>query len=89
MTTTINLSSSFYLHVHGSWQVYYPACRGSLFDVVRDDSRWSRVTQAALETSIQWAADNPDSTKEHKRLLEDIHSGCTWMIRIRNCLACC
>ena len=52
-----------------------PSLRGVLFDIVRDDSRWPRVTQAALETSIQWASDSTDSTKEHKSLLEEIHSG--------------
>ena len=68
------LAVEFLLHVMGHGKPL-PGLQGSLFDVVRDDRRWPRVTRAALKTSIQWAADNPDSTKEHKRLLEDIHSG--------------
>ena len=48
-----------------------PCLQRVLIEIARDDSRWPRVTKAALGTSIQWAA---DSTKEHKRLLEDIHS---------------
>ena len=68
------LAVEFLLHVMGHGKPL-PGLQGSLFDVVRDDRRWPRVTRAALKTSIQWAADNPDSTKEHKRLLEDIHTG--------------
>ena len=48
---------------------------GVLLEIVRDDSRWPRVTEAALAASVRWSEDRRFDEKEHTRLLEDIHAG--------------
>ena len=64
----------FLLHVLGYGEPL-PGLQGDLLEIVRDNSRWPRVTWAALEASTEWAANSGDSTKEHRELLEDIHAG--------------
>ena len=52
-----------------------PGLQEVLFDLVRDDSRWPRVTEAALEASVRWCGDSQCDMKEHIELLEDVHAG--------------
>ena len=52
-----------------------PGLQAVLLEVVRDDSRWPSVSEAALEASVRWAEHSWFDRKEHLRLLEDIHAG--------------
>ena len=46
-----------------------------LLHIVRDDSRWPRVTKAALDASVRWSEDSRYDMTEHRQLLEDIRAG--------------
>jgi len=46
-----------------------------LLEIVRDDTRWSRVNYAALNAFIHNCADIEDKTSKLKALLADIHTG--------------
>ena len=64
----------FLLQVMGNGKPL-PRLRGVLLEIVRDDSRWPRVTESALDASIQWSKHSQFDEEEHRRLLEDIHAG--------------
>ena len=46
-----------------------------LLEIVRDDTRWPRVNEAALDAFIHNCLDSPDKTVKLKALLADIHIG--------------
>ena len=52
-----------------------PRLHKVLLEVIRDDSRWPRVIEAALDASIRWAENGSDRTGEHRKLLANIHTG--------------
>ena len=52
-----------------------PRLYGVLLDIVRDESRWPRVTKAALDASVRRSEDSRYDMTEHRKLLEDIHAG--------------
>ena len=64
----------FLLQVMGNGKPL-PGLQEVLLGIVRDDSRWPRVSEAALEASIQWAENSGDGTKEHRELLDEIDAG--------------
>ena len=52
-----------------------PSLSQILLDIVRDDTRWPRVTPTALDAFIHNSADSPDRTSKLRRLLADIRTG--------------
>ena len=52
-----------------------PSLPQILLDIVRDDTRWPRVTPTALDAFIHNSADSPDRTSKLRRLLADIRTG--------------